>query len=91
VARQQPRTNTERVLAARVAAYTKHSKYDPAQSTSKARSAFLARFLADVDPDNHLPEIERTRRAEAALKAHMTRLSLRAAKARRLRGGDGVP
>jgi hypothetical protein len=43
----------------------------------------MARFEREVDPDGHLDPAERTRRAESLRQAHMARLSLKAAAARR--------
>jgi hypothetical protein len=69
-------------MRARIAAYTLHSKYDSRALTARARNAFLARFLKEVDPDGRLPETERVRRAECARRAYFTRLALLSAKAR---------
>jgi hypothetical protein len=44
-------------------------------NTATAREAFLARFEREVDPDGLLDIAERRRRAEYALRLHMTRLS----------------
>lgn len=70
---------------ARIAAFTKWSKTDGKAGTQAARDAYFERFLAEVDPDQSLPEAERTRRAKAAYRAHMTRLAFRSAKARAAR------
>ena len=43
----------------------------------------MARFEREVDPEGALPEVERKRRADHARKAHMARLALRSAQARR--------
>jgi hypothetical protein len=56
--------------------------YDGREVTEKARSTFLSSFLDAVDPDRVLPEGERTRRAEAARRAHFVRLGLKSAKSR---------
>jgi hypothetical protein len=50
-----------------------------------ARRAALARFEEQVDPEGQLSATERARRAEHAMRAHMTRLALRSAQARRRR------
>ncbi len=76
-------------MRARLAAYTLHSRVDGAEHTKPAQRGFLAKFERQVDPERQLSEEERQRRAHAALKAHMTRLALRSAKARR-RGGDAA-
>jgi hypothetical protein len=75
----------ERSLRGRIGAYRLHSQYDSKEITRAARTAFLAKWAREVDPDSVLPEAERDRRAEAALKAHMARLALKSAQARRAR------
>jgi hypothetical protein len=75
----------ERSLRGRIGAYRLHSQYDSKEITRAARTAFLAKWAREVDPDGVLPEAERDRRAEAALKAHMARLALKSAQARRAR------
>jgi hypothetical protein len=62
---------------ARVAALVRWSAVaDPTAETAPARSAFLGKFEAEVDPDGKLPDAERTRRALIARRAYMARLSL---------------
>ncbi len=78
-----PLNQDERTLRARVAAHTLHATHDPHETTAAARAAFLARFEDQVDPERVLPAGERQRRARHALKAHMSRLALASAKARR--------
>lgn len=51
--------------------------------TSAARETFLASFLDEVDPHHELPDEERRRRSDHARKAHFSRLSFLALKARR--------
>jgi hypothetical protein len=83
---RQPLTPEQRSLRARIAAHTKHSLYDPVESTSKARSASPgsdAYWERQVDPDGVLPELERKRRGTSAKKAHFSRLAMASAKARR--------
>ena len=75
-------TPDQRVLRARMGAYALHSKHDPKQTTAAARHAFRDRFRREVDPDGLLPEAERERRADAALKAYMTGLALKSSRAR---------
>lgn len=79
----------ERRIRASLAAHALHSKHDSKELTAKARSAFLTRFVNEVDPDRVLPEGERIRRAEHALRAHMLRLALKSAKARRKKADAG--
>lgn len=70
-------------LRARLGAHAKWARTDPVEGTTAARARFLLKFLDEVDPDRVLPGAERLRRAEHALRAHMTRLALKSAKARR--------
>lgn len=84
--RGEPLTPSERVLRARIAVHTSWANTsDRTARTTPGRRAFLARFEDQVDPDGTLPPSERARRAEQAMKAHMARLALRSAKARRTR------
>jgi hypothetical protein len=73
---------SQRVLRARLAAFTRSSMYDGKVVTAKARETFLAGFERKVDPDNILPAAERARRAEAARKAHFTGLALKSSRKR---------
>ncbi len=75
----------ERAMRGRIGAYVTHSRHDPKETTAKARETFLSQFEHQVDPEGVLPEAERIRRAEAARKAHMTRLAYLSAKARKLK------
>lgn len=76
---------SQRTLQARLAAYAMHARHDGREVTANARKAFTERFEREVDPDGVLPVAERQRRAEHAMRAHMTRLALRSAQARRRR------
>lgn len=77
-------SGAERTLRARLAAHESWARTtDRAARTAAAREAFTSRFERQVDPDGVLDPVERARRAEHARRAHMTRLSLRAAQARR--------
>jgi len=73
----------QRVLRAQIAANTRWSKEDPKEGTKAARAAFERRFELEVDPDGTLPEVERRRRAAAAMRAHMQRLALASSRARK--------
>jgi hypothetical protein len=75
-------------LRGRLGAHTLHATHDSRELTANARVAFLARFEREVDPDDVLAANERRRRATHALRAHMTRLALQSAKARRAIGDD---
>lgn len=72
-----------RAQCGRIGAYVTHGRYDSREITKPARDGFLRRFLEEADPDGRLPPAERQRRAESLLKAHMARLALRSAQARR--------
>jgi uncharacterized membrane protein YccC len=72
--RKQPDPH-ERALRARIAAFSLHARYDPRQTTAKARATFATSFERLVDPDLKLPLAERLRRAEAARRAHYARLA----------------
>jgi len=74
----------ERVLRARLGAHTLHSRRDPRETTSAARSTFLARFEEMVDPGRELAPAERARRAASARKAHFAALALKSARVRRI-------
>jgi hypothetical protein len=76
-------TPSERTLRSRIGGYVRASRYDGREMTAAARRTFLDSFERQVDPDGLLPPAERARRAEAARRAHMTALSLKAAQARR--------
>jgi len=65
---------SERRLRARLAAYSLHAQ--GGTSTTAATAAFLSRFERQVDPEGRLDPTERARRAQHALKAHMSRLAL---------------
>ncbi len=75
-------SQSQRILRARLAAYTRSSLYDGKVVTAKARQTFLDRFDQQVDPDKQLPAAERARRAEAARKAHFTGLALKSSRKR---------
>jgi hypothetical protein len=70
-------------LRGRLGAFVLHSRYDPRETTRKARQAFEERFLREVDPDGVLPEAERLRRAAAARRAYFARIALKSVRARR--------
>ena len=79
-------TSAERTLRARIGAYSLHAQHCAKETTKAARSAFLERFLDEVDPERTLPEDERVRRAGAARKAYFAGLALKSARARRKAG-----
>jgi len=81
-----PLTPEQRSLRARIASHVSWANTeDPKARTAPARSAFFDRFERQVDPDGVLDPADRRRRAEHARKAHMQRLALKSARARRSR------
>ena len=80
---------SQRSLRASIAANERWSREDPQEGTKPARAAFKRRFLDEVDPHRILPELERERRAQAAMRAHMQRLALASSRARSKAGGGG--
>lgn len=75
-------TPAQRTLRARIAANARWSREDPSPVGPRGQAGLLARFEREADPEGTLPPQERTRRARAALRAHMQRLALRSAQAR---------
>ncbi len=79
-----PLSSAERSLRAQGAVHTSWANTtDRTARTAPATAAAMARFEKLVDPDGILPAEERARRAESARKAHMARLDLASARARR--------
>lgn len=76
-------TQQERSQRARIAALTRWAKEDPRPALAKVREGLYARFELEVDPRSELDPAERARRATAAFRAHMARLALASARARR--------
>jgi hypothetical protein len=76
-----------RSLRARLGAHALHAKVtDPKAHTEPARKAWFARFEHEVDPRGVLTPEERSRRAEHAMRAHMSRLALKSAQVRSRKG-----
>jgi len=81
-----PLTPAERSLRASIAAHTRWANTSRAERQRLAdngQAGLLRRFVAEVDPQGQLPAAERERRARNMLTAHMQRLALKSAKARR--------
>jgi hypothetical protein len=70
----------------RIGGFRNAALNDPKQYTQAARRGFWTRFLNEVDPERTLPVAERERRAQAALRAHMTRLAYKSARKRSRNG-----
>lgn len=73
-------------MRAKLAAHTLWATTaDRSARTAPAPRAYMKRFERDVDPDGTLDPAERARRAEHAMRAHLTRAALKSAQARRRR------
>jgi hypothetical protein len=81
------RGNADASLAGRIGGLVRASRFSPDELTGVARQAFRQRFLDAIPAD--LPEGERLRRAEAARRAHYTKLALRSVQVRRARRRNG--
>jgi hypothetical protein len=68
--------------AGRLGAYTMLSRNDPKETTKAGRSAFLAKFEQQVDPQRQLEPEERGRRATMARRAYFARLAMKSAQTR---------
>ena len=76
-------TPEEASLRGRLGAAVLRARHDPDEYTKKARDAAWQRFLDEVDPERELAPAEREKRAKAAQRAHMLRIALASARARR--------
>jgi len=82
----QKLTSAERSLRGSIAANTRWSKTPAAERRRQAdrgQNALQEKFAAEIDPDNKLSSEDRAKLAANALRAHMQRLALKSAKARR--------
>jgi hypothetical protein len=77
-------------LRGRLGIQARLARENTTDMTRAARSAAQARFAMQVDPNHELPAAERSRRAYAAQRAHMARLAIASAKARRERAGQAA-
>jgi len=83
-----PLTPHERSLRASLAAHTRWaytSQVERQRLADNGQAGLLRRLAAEVDPAGSLPADERDRRARNLLQAHMKRLALKSAQARRKR------
>jgi hypothetical protein len=79
---------SDRALIARIAAHTRWAgEPDRAAATAPARKGLDAKWAREVDPDGVLPPAELARRVENLRQAHMTRMALASARARRAKAG----
>jgi hypothetical protein len=80
-----PFTPEQRSQRARIGAYAALAAHGGSALTEKARAASPggdAYWDSQVDPDGALPPAERSRRAQAAKKAHFSKLALASSRAR---------
>ena len=76
--------NTTRAILGRIGAAERWGRCeDRAKATEPARRGLRAKFEREADPDGTLPPDELEYRVEQLMKAHMLRMSLAAAKARK--------
>ncbi len=75
----------------RIGGYVTAARHDSREQTAKARQVFRDRFLIEVDPDGTLSVEERTRRAEAARKAHYARMAAHSVASRARRASADTP
>ena len=80
--------NPVKAAAGRIGGLTRAARYTPDELVRNARAGFIAKFEREADPDGVLTPKERARRADALYRAHMTRLAMASAKARRKNSGD---
>jgi hypothetical protein len=77
-----------RSMRGRIGAYSRWANTeDRHMATRPAREGFYAKFEREVDPEGKLSPQERAKRAGWARKAHMQRMALKSAHARRRRKG----
>lgn len=78
------RTPEERSLLAQVAAAERWGRTDDrTAATAPARAGLRAKFAREIDPDGTLPSDELERRIDHLMRAHMLRMSHKAAASRR--------
>jgi hypothetical protein len=80
-------TPEQRSTRARIAALIRWSKENPTANAERGQQGLRQKFFRDTDPS--LPEVERRRRAEAAYRAHMTRIRFQRSR-RAQSGGDAA-
>jgi hypothetical protein len=74
---------SDRSRIASIAALERWSREDPTAQADRARRNIEKRFELQVDPDGTLEPAERVKRAARAKQAHMQRMALKSAQARR--------
>ena len=82
-------TPAQRTTRARCAAYARAAKYGP-EVTRAAYNGRMAKLEAQVDPEGTLSDIERQRRAYAALRSQMSALALKASRKRTRKAAPAI-
>jgi hypothetical protein len=78
-----PLTAQQNFLRARIAAYARWAKEDPAANAARGQAGLLAKFEREArEAEPGLTDAEYARRADSARKAHMARLAFASFKAR---------
>jgi hypothetical protein len=75
----------DRSFLGRMGAFAMHAKHNSTATTKAARDAAFERFVDAVDPQRVLDPADRLKRAKAAQRLHLLRLSARSAEVRRQR------
>ncbi len=86
-------TPAERSIRGGIAAYTRWahtSKPERQRAAQRGQDGLTARFEAEIDPDGVLEPDELAMRVENLRRAHMKRLALASAKARRAQANPAV-
>jgi hypothetical protein len=78
-----------RRTVARIAALTRWSREDPHDAAVRGQAGLRAKFLSEVVAEGTVPASGQQAAAERRYKAHMSRLALRSAEARRKPTGRG--
>jgi len=79
---------SDRTLIARVAAHSRWAaEPDRKKATAPARRGLDAKWAREVDPDGVLAPEELARRVDSLRQAHMARMALASARARRAKAG----
>lgn len=78
-----PEERTAKSLGGKIGAHRRWaSETDRVAATAPARQGFRAKLARDADPDGTLGPVERAKRVDNALKAHMARMALRSVQVR---------
>jgi hypothetical protein len=81
-------TRTQRALRAQIAANDRWSRENPAENAARGQAGLLAKFDREArEAEPGLTEAEYARRAQAAYRAHMARLSLASSRSRARKAG----